>query len=1187
MKKYLLLSTILIVGGLFFMNRNELTPKKQEIIDSFEVEGFTGAELFAQYHSSIRQSPQGSPYSYSSGYQTQQFKKFKKTANKSGSRDLMWEERGPGNVSGRSRALWIDPRDETGETWFVGSAQGGVWKTEDGGQSYTIKTPDIPHMGTASIMGCKSDPNVLYAGSGEGFNFLSAAGAGIFKSVDGGETWSVLESTVENDTFAHIMRLAVHHDDPNIVLAASRNNNSVAVEDTEGHIMRSKDGGETWEEVLFHEDIIPHLVMSPEDPDVMYAGLNQEGVLKTTDGGDNWDFVWLYEDPLVRPGRIEIAISPTDPNYVYFTTPLEEPGGLEDKIFVSDNAGGTFQEIVPNTPEDSYADFSGGQSFWNKAITVDPFNPLKVYVGGQSAILAVDVTLVPGLAIGELTVISDGYSSYSREEDGFVTSTKGVHVDHHGIFFHVTDEVNQEAIMINTNDGGVAVSRDMGATFTQTGDTFLEAFNPENGQWETIDGFNVSTFYGVDKMNGVDRYVGGTQDNGSWVSPENPDAASKWSHAPSGDGFEATWNYDNPDQIIESSQFNNIHRSDDGGETWYRLQTPGFGPFITAIANSKQDGEMVMISTIDGPALSVNFGTTWTTSSVPSEYTYNFRRTPITISLIDPNVVWTGSGVSSSNRICLSQDAGRTFSATAAYDLQTLGEVAGIATHPADAATAYAVFGTAGQPKVIRTTDYGQNWEDISGFEGTTDGTSSRGFPNVAAFCLLVMPYDNDIIWVGTEIGIVESLDNGQTWNMRDDELPATAIWEMVVVNDEIVVATHGRGIWTTSVDELEGYEPQDPFLAASNFIGDVFDKKLTGVIQHLSPSDSGHLVVTVETPEDVFTRRVDFGAIEGPGREEFNLDLDDFDIGEIIYDAEIAITNYRGDRESSKISYRQFYDVDPEDQKMDYQNDFDEGQEDFAVGMVTAGDPDFSVGTPNGFDNNGLESVHVFGGPLYRAILQKPIVVPSSGSTVSFDEIVIMEPQAEFQGNRFYRESIVVEATNTKGRNWVRLAQYSSEAYDEWESIAVFGGAPESDLYRGREIKLSEFFEEGDEVYLKWEMNVRGFSDSWGYIMDNIDITGTVSTKEEFATQGIAMKTYLNPFVTTTQVDLTFPAEYEVGQGHLIGLNGQMFNNAITETKTQSGKRFGIDGSNLPAGVYFLKVRVGDEVLTEKIVRM
>ena len=556
MKKYFYLLSFIAIGGVSFLYFNSSSKSISNSESEYNLEELTGAEKFALYHHLIRKSPEGSPYSYKSGYQNVEYGKLKKRMPESDSRNLNWQERGPGNVSGRSRTIWIDPRDSTGETWFVGSAQGGVWKTEDGGDSYQLKTPNVPHLGTAAIMGCRDVPEVIYAGSGEGFNFLSAAGGGIFKSVDGGESWTVLQSTVNQAAFANVLRMAVHPENPDIVFAATRNNNSLT--DVDGYVMRSKDGGETWEEVLFHFDIVPHIVMDQTNGDVLYAGLNQEGVLKTVDGGDNWDFVWLFESPELRPGRIELAISPSDPNYVYFTTPTnDEEFSPGDKIFVSRDAGGTFQEVIANNAKDDYSAFSISQSFWNKTIAVDPFDPKKIYFGGTSALHSMQVEVFEGLAIGEMEIISDGYGQYF---DFFEVGTKGVHVDHHGIYFSVVDTATQEVIFINANDGGVAVSRDNGETFKQTGDTFLQGFNPEGGNWETVDGYNVSTFYGVDKMNGSDRYVGGTQDNGSWVSPEDPDETSRWSYAPSGDGFEAAWNYNNPDLIIESSQFNNLFK---------------------------------------------------------------------------------------------------------------------------------------------------------------------------------------------------------------------------------------------------------------------------------------------------------------------------------------------------------------------------------------------------------------------------------------------------------------------------------------------------------------------------------------------------------------------------------------------------------------------------------------------------
>ena len=1184
MKKYLLFFLAIGIGFLFYFNNDKSVKIETATSDEIKLDGLTGAEKLAMYQSLIRQSPEGSPYRYKSGYQTKEYEKLKKRIPDNPSRNLVWEERGPGNVSGRTRTVWIDPRDETGETWFVGSVQGGVWKTEDGGQSYAQKTPNVPHLGTAAIMGCKSVPEVIYAGSGEGFNFLSVAGAGIYKSVDGGETWTVLESTTNNESFANVMRLAVHPENPDIILAATRNNNSAAA--TDGFVMRSTDGGETWEEVLNHFDEIPHILMSPENADVIYAALNREGVLKSVDGGDNWDFVWLFETPELRPERIELAISDFDPNYVYFTTPINDVSTFEgDQIFVSDNAGESFTLITPNTEADDYSEFSGGQSFWNKTIAVDPFNPLKIYFGGQSALLSLDVTIVPGLAVGELSVISDGYNSY---RDFFETSTKGVHVDHHGIFFSVVDSATQEVIMINSNDGGIAVSRDNGATFTQTGDTFLQGFNPEGGTWTTVDGYNVSTFYGVDKMNGSDRYVGGTQDNGSWVSPEDPDAASRWSYAPSGDGFEAAWNYNDPNLIIETSQGNNLWRSQDGGETWENLETPGFGPFITALANSKQDGDMVMISTNQGPALSTDFGSTWTVSDVPGQYEFSGLRTPIEISLVDPNVVWTGTRVDFNRRICLSRDGGQTFEATAPYTLQNLGEVAGIATHPADPSIAYAVFGTAGNPKVIRTTDWGETWVDISGFEGSIDGTSSRGFPDVAVFSLLVMPYDTNIIWAGTEIGIVESLDNGETWNLIDDDLPATAIWEMKVVNDEVVLATHGRGIWTTTLSELEGYEPPVPFLVASKFRGDIFDKDMTGIIKHLTPIDSGIMTITVETPDSVFSRDYPIGAVAAPSDEELNIDLEDFDIGDFIYEAEISITSYREGSSQTRTSNRMFYDVDLDDPVQIYSEDFNDGNEDFAVGRVVNDEADFNVGAPNGFDNNGFESNHNFDGSnVYRTIFQKPIVIPETGLTISFDEIVILNPAQETSFGTFYSESVILEASNNRGKSWVRLAEYSAEHDPAWRATIESFSPPTSDLYRNRRIILSDIFEEGDEVFFKIEMDAFGFFGSWGYILDNLFVEPTNSTKEELEAVGISAATFMNPFRESTTIKVTHPSEFEVGNIIFTSINGQVYNDQVNMTKVGEGTVFQIDGMNLHTGAYLLKVNIGNNIITEKVIKI
>jgi len=1192
MKKTVLLLLLVVglVGTIALVNSSNPNVSKdgdsyadvhQAMQDEIALDKLTGAEKFVAYHDLIKSPPEGYTGSYTSGYIAEEYKHAKKRAI-SGSpaqsrQTVEWVERGPGNVSGRCRTIWVDPSDSSGKTWFVGSAQGGVWKTSDAGETYALKSPDVPHLGTAAIMGCTSSPNVIYAGSGEGFNSLSPAGAGVFKSVDGGETWDVLVSTVANQSFANIFRIAVSHDDPDVVYVATKNDNTL--EETEGFVMRSKDGGETWDEVLFHFDAVSHIVMHPTDPNILFAGLNQEGLLRTTDGGDNWDFVYMYENAQLRPDRIEIAISPSDPNFIYFTTQIQ----FEDRIFVSRDGGDTFQDIIPNDPiADDYSQFSGGQSFWNKAIAVHPFDPLQFYFAGQSAMLKITLEDIPDLAVGYLSVISDGYGAYFEVDD---VGTKGVHVDHHGITFSVTDPDTEEFILINTNDGGVAVSHDNGATFTQTGDTFLQGFNPESGTWTTIPGLNASTFYGVDKMNGADRYVGGTQDNGSWISATDPDETSTWSYAPSGDGFEAAWNYDDANKVIESSQGNNFSRTLDGGATWEAMPTPGRGPFITAIANSKQDADMVVISTNQGPAVSYDFGSTWTTGVVPEQYRFSGLRTPVDISLVEPSIVWTGTGIVGESLICLSRDGGYTYEATNDYIDAPMGEVAGIATHPADEGTAYALFGAAQLPKIVRTTDYGQSWEDISGFVDST--VSDRGFPDVAVYSLLVMPYDNDIIWAGTEIGIVESLDGGLSWNLVDDTLPATSIWEMKIINDEVVVATHGRGIFTATLPELEGYEPPAVDFLSSILRGDLFDKQLAGGIEHRTAVDSGEVVLKFIGNGQEETRTIDIDEYEAMEVQGLDEDYDDIPSEDLIWDAVIETTVYQDGQSRFSRYQGLFYDVDADDPVSMYSNDFDDERSDLAIGLNIDG-VDFEKVTPDGFSSAAMfASGSADDQTEYRAILQKPITI-ENGTRISFDEIVLS--RAGFEqgpGQYFYFQSILLEATNDEGKTWVTIDEYSSERDPVWQSASDSNQPITEDMFRNRIVQLDQYFELGDEVYFKWAFNDIGFGPPGrGYIIDNVQVS-TVVSNDNIAATASQVTVKNNPFASSTTIEVMTEESQAIRGATLTDMSGNKVKANIVQSQISGGVSFNIQGDRLASGTYLFHAIVDGQQVVQRLIKI
>ena len=151
----------------------------------------------------------------------------------------------------------------------------------------------------------------------------------------------------------------------------------------------------------------------------------------------------------------------------------------------------------------------------------------------------------------------------------------------------------------------------------------------------------------------------------------------------------------------------------------------------------------------------------------------------------------------------VSWDGGETFSPVRVPDIAPEVPISGLATHPHQDSTAYVLFSAYGQPKILRTTDLGQSWQDLSGFAGSPGGESTNGFADVAVYDLLVMPHDPEVIWAGTEIGLFESTDGGKTWEYADNGLPAVSVWQMRLVDEQVILATHGRGIWTIDLPVL------------------------------------------------------------------------------------------------------------------------------------------------------------------------------------------------------------------------------------------------------------------------------------------------------------------------------------------------------------------------------------------------
>ena len=927
---------------------------------------FDQPEEYIAYHRLIRTREGEEEPGYDFGYRLQHML-LVKSAKASYHKLLneVWKERGPSNVPGRTRGLIIDPADPTESTWLAGTVGGGIWKTTDRGQSWRILTPDLPNLATTVLAFSEANPDIIYAGTGEGWYGTGMIdGDGIFKSTDRGESWFQLPATAFNDDFQNINRIIVDPQNPELLLACS---NTGARNSFRSSIMRSTDGGISWQNVFQYHDRIQHLIFHPSDFSIQYAAIFGRGVYKSTDAGITW-FPSLKG--LAPDGRVEIAISPTNPQVLYASCEGVLTGAYSD-LYITEDAGNTWQLLIPASGERIY-EFLGGQGWFNNTIAVHPFDDRQVYFGGVnlfkatlrdqtgnlSAFLGVDyeqpqlIGLVnfgaalhqgriatgdidpseftsvevrfgtgkkqkahrftvnkleagvppsgyfyqdyvevpfevwdidnnrqlmisfrdqqedgeyelihfdsdnPGreyiyihaipyslqpdddiakdaghvfrqmymiwpyledeqqwnppdlpesvlrIRFGQIgtrnarfQVLSDAYSQFGGMNS---YSNSGFHPDHHNLILKVADPEEKTFWILNANDGGVFYTEKCTEPGTRQGDWIFAG-----------NGLNNTQFYGADKHPGIDRYIGGSQDNGTWFSPAGKvaDPETQYQFVIGGDGFETVWHHEEPQKIIGGSQFNNFRRSFNGGQTWQTMASSGLtdrgssgvAPFVSRLANSKHDPNVLYTVGQKGVWRSDNFSLSWKVVNT-SEY-WNFGSTQnVEISLSDYGIIWAGGSMSNVGRLHVSADYGKTFKAVNNYS-QPMGRISGLATHPTQDSTAYALFSFARAPKILRTLDLGETWEDISGFGQLTK--SQTGFPDVAVYCLLVMPHDPDIIWAGTEIGLVQSLDNGETWHLYQGGLPSVSVWDMKVVDDQVVVATHGRGIWTASIEGL------------------------------------------------------------------------------------------------------------------------------------------------------------------------------------------------------------------------------------------------------------------------------------------------------------------------------------------------------------------------------------------------
>jgi len=1049
---------------------------------------------------------------------------------------MSWQSRGPGNVAGRARVIVVDPDDPTGNTWFIASAGGGVWHTADAGLTWAPMMDGQPVLAVQSLAMAPSNTSVLYAGTGESyFNIDTMNGNGILKSIDKGATWTQLSSTASDSRFNNVSRIIVSPTDPNVVVVSTTVGRYLSSLDPATYIFRSVDGGTSWSQVYtvansggFSGPRVQQLLADPTDFNIQYAAVHQLGILKSIDAGVTWTPISVGITDL--SGRFEMAISPVDPNVLF----VSAEGTAGAKLWASWNGGTSWQ----NLSNSSGVDWLGGQGWYDNTIICHPTDSRIVFVGGTE--------------LYQLTANSVGGNSFT----GFpLASYWYPHPDHH--YLQIVQPAAGAWYLLGTNDGGVTRTNPGGVTGFTT---------PTNGMVTT-------QFYGVDKRPGASEYLGGTQDNGTWQSGPNPVATDSWSFRIGGDGYETSWHFDDPQKMMGGYQYNGLQRSLDGGVTWSSATNgmtdtgSGNAPFITKIGKSWKRPDDVYAVGAQGVWHSADFGATWTLASIPGgQWGGMSSFHDVRVSAADPNIVWAGARMNASGDIMVSIDAGASFSPAIDYTATVTGVISGMATHPTQPNTAYVLFSFAGRPKVLKTTDLGQTWSDISGFG--TGSVSNNGFPDVAVYDLMVWPNDPLHIWVGSEIGLIESLDGGTTWALANNGLPAVGVWTIKAVEDEIVVGTHGRGIWTTTVPALVNGQVFNPlFESMGQAPGGDLDLQfnLRSAYDSTQVWVDGAKVVTLSANTPLSRQTVQVPVLAQGTATAFALSFSG------------GVTHQSATKQS---------DVFPMSTPvMSYTNNLDNSAD---VPLVNNG---FSRSTPAGFANPALNTPHFYAnGASYTSTLMVPIMM-STLSTLSFDEIALVEagdPGSVFGDNTFW-DYVIVEGTSD-GVHWLALtAGWDARDDASWLGAYNAGQAGSPAMYRTRQIVLNNTFAPGQTILVRWRLFADAAVTGWGWAVDNINVTSSgVTAVADTPRATLLQQNYPNPFNPVTSITFEIPTAGKARlqiydpRGHLVRtlLDGE----AVSGSQTLIWDGRDDTGRAMASGVYLYRLQAGDVVQQRKM---
>ncbi len=706
---------------------------------------------------------------------------------------------GPAGMSGRVTAIDVDLSNP--DIIYAGTASGGVWKSTSGGINWQPVFDDQPVQSIGAIAINQANPSDIWVGTGEGNprNSLNT-GEGIYRSLDGGKTWKYM-GLKETKT---IHRIIVSRENPDVVYVGAQG--SPFGPNPERGVFRTKDGGKTWEKILFTNDRAgcADLVADPSNPRKLIAALWEygrqpwrftsggpgSGIYVTHDGGDTWEKRTEKDGlPAGDLGRTGLAIARSKPNVVYALVEAKENG-----LFRSTDGGFKWTQV-------SKGDAVSNRPFYYHEIYVDPKNENRIY---------------------------NLFSLVTKSEDGGKTFEtllpySGVHPDHHAWWIHPEDP----NYLIDGNDGGLNISRDGGIN------------------WVFAENIPVGQFYHINFDMDIPYNVGGgLQDNGSFVGPSNVWQEggirnSHWQEVYFGDGFDVAFRPDNNRYVYAMSQGGNVGYVDrETGKTTFIKPTHPEGkelrfnwnaafcqdPFNACgiyygsqfVHYSKDCGQTWEIIS---PDLTTNDtvrqrrdtgGLTYDVTSAENNTTI----IAISPSPADANVIWVGTD---DGNLQLTRDRGKTWTNLLSRlpGVKPGSWIPFIEVSQKNAGEAFVVVNDYRRndfrPMVFHTTDFGQTFRQIA------DEKKVQGH----ALSITQDPEAPKHLWLGTDYGLYFSIDGGENWNKWMNGYPSVPTSDLKIHprDQDLVIATFGRALWI--FDDIR------PFREMARTEGKVLDQPL------------------------------------------------------------------------------------------------------------------------------------------------------------------------------------------------------------------------------------------------------------------------------------------------------------------------------------------------------------------------